>query len=294
MYYIAYVFFKTISLLPFWALHGISNFFYFLIYHVVGYRKQLVMENLNQAFPEKTVAEKKKIMKAFYLNFCDTWMESIKMLSLPVEELDRRIEYNYDVLDAVKASGRSSQLCCGHCFNWEWGNLHVGLHCPVPFLGVYMPLTNKAMNRLFLKFRDNGKTVLIPAPEMARHMMEWRNKQYCLALVADQSASKPDRAYWVKFFGKLTPIVHGPEKGARSNNLPVVFIEFLKVKRGYYKFTIEMLEENPADLKEGELTLKYIRRLEENIRQQPEIYLWSHRRYKRAFTEEYRHLVVED
>jgi Kdo2-lipid IVA lauroyltransferase/acyltransferase len=293
MYYLIYGFFKLLSFLPFRVLFLLADFIYVLLFYVFGYRKEVAVSNLLQAFPEKTEAERKQILKKFYHNFADTFVESIKLLSISFADLNKRITCDYSLIDKIKAEGKSCQVHCGHSFNWEWGNLHFGNHCALPMLGVYAPLENPTMNRLFLKFRSRGQTVLLSSKEMGNEMLKWRKQQYALVLVADQSASKVDNCYWANFFGKLTSIASGPEKGAVRGNLPVLYFEFLKPKRGHYDFRVHMLEENPASLKDGELTVKYIRRLEESIRKQPEIYLWSHKRYKRPFNEAFRHLVVE-
>lgn len=252
------------------------------------------MKNLSIAFPEKTRAEKEKIIKKFYRNFTDNFLEAVKLLSMPEKSLRKRVQFDPAIFRELYDTGKSCQVMLGHNFNWEWVNVRVTRELPYPFLVVYMPIGNKLVDRLFKHFRERMGSRLLPATQMREAMMPYRNTQYLLALVADQNPGKPDRAYWINFFGKLTPFVSGPEKNARFNNIPVVFARFYKPKRGHYIVETKLASLTPRDMKDGELTLQYVRYLEEVIRKQPEVYLWSHNRWKFDYKEEYAKWKVED
>jgi len=252
------------------------------------------MKNLSIAFPEKTEAEKKQIIKKFYRNFTDTFLEAIKLLSISQKGLKKRIRFDHSIFDELYASGKSCQVHLGHNFNWEWVNARVAGELAYSFLAVYMPIGNETIDRLFKYFREKMGSKMLPATDMKNAMIPFRNTQYLLGLVADQSPGNPEKAYWIKFFGRLTPFVKGPEKNARFNNIPVVFARVYKPKRGYYVIETKLATHNPADMKEGQLTLEYVRYLEEVIRMQPEVYLWSHNRWKLDYSEEYADLKIED
>lgn len=283
MYYILYGFLYLISLLPFWILYSISDFVYFLIYRVFGYRKEIVLSNLAIAFPNKTLEERKTIAKKFYKNFTDNFIEIIKLLSISKKELKKRYIGEFDVLNSYYASGRNIQAHLGHFFNWEYANLALSYSSLFPVLTVYMPITNKAMNRLFNKMRSRFQAQLISATNYLREFKPYSKQRFCLVFVADQSAGAIHTAYWLPFFGKLTPFVTGPEKSAKLNNTITLYAQFSKIKRGHYSCKFFEITDNPRSLPEGEITKRMIASLERNILEQPDIYLWTHRRWKHEF-----------
>lgn len=287
MYYIAYGIFYLLSLLPLKVLYLISDFIYLLVYYVFGYRKKVVMANLNIVFPNRSEGEKKKIAKQFYRNLTDTIAEIIKLFSVNEQFLNKHVTGDFEVINALYKEGRKCQVHLGHNFNWEMCNLGAALHIQHKFLGVYMPLENKAFDRLFKKLRTKYGTILVSAKNMRSEMMLHRNDLYGLGLVADQTPSWHGNSYWVQFFGIPTAFVRGPEKGAVSGNVPVVFGHITKKKRGYYHIHFQLAEKEPASLPKGELTKRYARFLEEVISKHPEMWLWSHRRWKLKWKEEY-------
>lgn len=287
MYYVVYSLLFLISLLPLRVLYIISDGIYGLVYYVIGYRKKVVMDNLLIAFPEKTEKERKHIAKKFYRNLIDSFIETIKMLSASDSFLLKHFTGNWEFLNEFYKTGKSCQLLLGHTFNWEWGNYAFARKVKYKFLGVYMPINNKIFNRLFLKIRSRSGTVLLPASDMRKSMIPHRGTQYALALVADQSPSNPSKAYWIKFFGRLSGFIPGPEKGARAGNIPVIFAYIEKKRRGYYNVVFSMGTEHPLQTKEGEITVNYVRYLENVIRKHPDMWLWSHKRWKHVWKSEY-------
>ncbi|MEO6718842.1 MAG: lysophospholipid acyltransferase family protein [Ferruginibacter sp.] len=292
MYYLVYGFFYLISLLPFFILYGISDVFYVLLYYVIGYRKEVVMDNLSNALPGKTEAERKKIAAKFYRNFCDNWIETIKLLSISKESMNKRTTGNFEVFHNLYGTGKAVQLNLGHFFNWEIMTLHAGINQPYTFLTVYMPQSSKIMDRLIMKIRGKWGNPLIPSTEMARAIIPWRKKQYLIALGADQSPLDSENAYWLPFLNQPTGFAKGPEKYARGQNIPVVMMTTTRPKRGHYHFEYFLLSEDPKSLPDGELIRRYVHHLEKNIHLQPDLYLWSHKRWKRKWDPAYQKLWV--
>ncbi len=287
MYYIVYGFLYFCSLLPLRVLYWISDFFYFLIYYVIGYRKEVVMHNLEIAFPQKTVKERTRIAKNFYHKFIDSMIETIKLLSAPDSFFEKRFTGNWEVINKYYAEGRSVQLHLGHNFNWEWGNVSLLMHSRYKFLGVYMPLANKTFNRIFKKIRSRSGTVLLSAHHMTREFLPHRNTQYCLGLVADQSPSNLAKSEWFNFFDRKTAFIMGPAKNAVKNNTVVIFAFISRPKRGYYNVTFSLAEESPKAENEIALTHQFVNYLEAVIKADPDMWLWSHRRWKHEWKEEY-------
>lgn len=286
MYYITYGFFYLLSLIPWPIMYFIADVFYTLVYYGFGYRKAIVMKNLSIAFPEKTEAERIRIAKDFYHNFIDMIFETIKMFSISNKELQRRFSANAEVLNDLYDSNQNVQLECGHFFNWEIINLNIGLVSRYPFIGVYQPLSNKVMDRIMLKMRQRNGTILIPASDFKNNFSDYVEDRYAMGLAADQNPPSEYKAHWVKFFGRLTPFVVGPEKGAKEKNTAVLFGHFYKVKRGFYRVDLDIITTTPNDYAPGQLTQIFAEYVERAVRKKPANYLWSHRRWKWEFDPE--------
>jgi KDO2-lipid IV(A) lauroyltransferase len=280
MYYLVYGFLYLLSLLPMRVLYFLSDGIYLLVYHVIGYRRKVVMGNLQIAFPEKTEKQKIQIAKKFYHNFIDSFIEVIKMVSARDSFFMKRYTVETEALNQLYATGKSCQLHLGHTFNWECGQIVLTKLTPYRLLVVYQPISNPVFEKIFYQLRTHSGNVFLPANNMRNSILPFLESQYLLGLVADQNPSNPDTAYWRDFFGRPTPFVSGPEKGARAGNLPVVFAYMEKPKRGKYRAVIEVATDNAALLPEGELTTRYVKYLEEVIRKNPDMWLWSHRRWK--------------
>ena len=287
MYYIVFGILYAVSLLPFRALYIISDVLYFLLYFVAGYRKKVVMENLQIAFPEKTAQERKAIARRFYRRFTDNWIETLKLMSISKDALDKRITKDLKALDTVYATGRNVHFVMGHQFNWEWANAGIPPFTPFKTLVAYAPITNKIVDRLFLYLRQRFGATMLPYNDMSRAMLPYRRTQYLLALVGDQNPGNPRKTYWLNFLGRPTAFMQGPEKGARLGNIPVVYLSFSRPRRGHYVMQTSLVDMNPGNSKEGDLTRQYVALLEKNIRQYPELYLWSHKRWKHNWSEAY-------
>lgn len=288
MYYLVYIPLYLFSLLPLRVLYIISDGCYLLLYYVIGYRRKVVLDNLAIAFPEKTAAERVSIAKKFYRNFVDNFIETIKLLSAGKKFITKHFMLDSDPFESIHISGRKCQLHLGHNFNWEVANVAMPFYVQSSFLVVYMPIKNKAIDRLFMHLRTRTGSIMLPATDMRNAIIPHRNTQYILALVADQAPGDPAKAHWLNFFGRPTPFVRGPESGARLGNIPVVFTQLYKTKRGYYRAHLEVGAENPAELPEGELTRRYINFLERAIRDRPDMWLWSHRRWKHEWKDGYK------
>lgn len=294
LYYLFYGFLYLVSLLPMRLLYFVSDALYGLIYYCIGYRRKVVMDNLRRAFPDKTEAERIRIAKKFYHNFIDSFIEVIKLISASDAWVSKRFTIEVGVLDELYASGRACQMHLGHTFNWEWGQLALTPLTKFKILVVYMPISNNMMEKLFYRIRTRSGNVFLPAPKMRETITPYLPTQYLLGLVADQCPGNMQTSYWIDFLGRPAPFASGPEKGARAGSLPVVFASIEKPRRGYYHATVQLACRDAAALPEGELTRMYVRYLESVIRRRPEMWLWSHRRWKHAWKEEYEPLRIDE
>lgn len=287
MYYIVYSLLWLVSLLPLRVLYLISDGLYALVFYVFKYRKDVVMGNLARSFPEKTEKERIAIAKQFYHNFIDSFIETVKLLSVSDNYILKRFKGNWDLINQYHATGRSVQIHLGHNFNWEWGNVAAGKMVSYQFLGVYMPISNKIFDRLFRKLRARSGTILLRATRMSEDMLPFRGTQYMLGLVADQNPGVMSRALWFDFLNQKTPFIPGPAKNAIAHDVVVLFAFIHKIKRGRYEVVFSVADEHPADSTTEEITRKFVRYLEDVIRTYPDMWLWSHRRWKNPWKEEY-------
>jgi len=189
--------------------------------------------------------------------------------------------------------GRNIIILGGHQFNWEYGSLLYALHLKIPMTAVYIPIRNQAINRIFFDFRTRNGTNFVSSADFKKNREDMASRQYILALAADQNPGEPRYAYWINFFGRITPFVTGPEKGALHNKAAVVFVNFRKIKRGHYHFEPVLLVKDPSGLQEGKLTCLYRDALERSIRNDPANYLWSHRRFKYAWDPDFGDKIEE-
>lgn len=287
MYYVVYGLLWLVSLLPLRVLYFLSDGIYGLVYYLIKYRRDVVMKNLLIAFPEKTEEERTRIAKKFYHNLMDTFIETIKMISASDKYILKRVTANWDVINSLKETDRSIHVHIGHNFNWEWCNVAAARRMNYTFLGVYMPIGNKIFDRLFIKLRSRTGTKLLRATKMAEDFLPYRNTEYLLGLAADQNPGVPSNAWWFKFFGRPTPFVKGPAKNAVANSTAVIFAFIHKPRRGYYEIVFSLAEKDASQSTEIELTGRFVKYLEDVIKQYPDMWLWSHRRWKWEWKPEY-------
>ena len=280
---IIYIVLKTLSYLPFWILYGVSDVLFILVYYVIGYRKKVVMDNLNIAFPGKTPKEKKKISRKFFRNFTDFIVESIKTFSMSKKSFEKRYYFDNikEINELVIKSNRGAAINAAHQFNWEW-MIYVGAKLPKStqtFIS-YTPLSNKLLDSLIRKNRERFGLKLASASRFMRTLENTDKSILPISgLISDQSP-KSNYKFRADFFGVNVPVYTGPENIAKKFNQSYWFLNVKKVKRGHYLVHFELIDMDVSNYEDGELTKIGLRKTEELIRQQPENYLWTHRRWK--------------
>lgn len=282
IFYITLPFIYLISILPFWLMYLLSDFLYLIVFKLFNYRRKVVITNLKNSFPEKTQKEIKKIARDYFHFFCDWLLEMIKAITISKEESIKRCHLtDTKVLDDLAKQEKQIIYVMGHMGNFEYGGPDMEFNTPYHLNVIYKPQANEYFNRLINKKRMRFGPSLIPMATVFREMVKMKNSPIlnATAFIADQTPS-PVSAYWTTFLNQDTPIFWGTEIIARKLNFPVVFLSTKRTKRGFYEMTPELLCENPKDTDKGELSEMHTRRLEKDIIAQPEIWLWSHRRWK--------------
>lgn len=283
MYYVCFIFCYLCSLLPLRVLYVCSDFAYLIVYRVAGYRKAVVMSNLEHAFPEYSAEERQRVARAFYHHLTDMMVETVKLFSISEKGLQRRFSGDLSLIDRLQAEGRGFQIHLGHYFNWEWANLYIKSRVGMPFLVTYMPLSNRVADRLFKRMRARFGSVMISARDVRQAMKPWQGKSFINVLVADQNPGKVRRAYWFPFMHRMTAFYKGPELSARRGDQPVVYGEIQRRGRGNYHISLTLISDHPEKTEEGAVTGVFVRLLEQGIRAHPENWVWSHRRWKHTW-----------
>ncbi len=280
-YYLALPFIYGIALLPFPLLYLLSDGVYWLLFRVIGYRRQVVMTNLRNSFPEKGEAELRAIADRFFRWFCDLTLETLKTLTIGPKAVRARVEFrNIELLRKYADQGRSVILVLGHYGNWELAGARYSQEKDIPQLYViYHPLANTHFDRLMHHMRTRHGTRLYRMREASRDMIRDKDLLTATAFIADQTPS-PERAYWMTFLNQDTPVFLGTESLSRKLDQPVVYIRITRPRRGHYIMEMELLVAEPKAMREGGITEAHTRRLEADIRNVPELWLWTHRRWK--------------
>lgn len=271
-----------LSKLPFRVIYGISDVLNFFVYRIFKYRIKVVRSNIQIAFEHKTRPEQEAIIKSFYKHFCDVLVEMIKAFSMNRQEYDKRYKVlNHFEMQQLK--DRSFILTMPHIANWEWANSITNL-TDVPIYSIYSRLENPYFDRKIRSSRGKMGTIMTHTAE-TRAIIDQQESQKIpsvYGIISDQSPLKRKAKYWNTFFGKEVPMHTGAEELCRKYNMPMVFLDMNKVKRGHYEGHLEVLTANPQELKPFELTDIYMNRVRQAILEKPDLYLWTHRRFKHA------------
>lgn len=281
---IAYIlllpFLYGVSLLPFKVLYLLSDFIYFLVYKIIGYRKKVVSSNLRNSFPDKSSKEINLIQEKFYRYFCDLILETLKTLTISPKTLKKCVSIgDMSIFKPYYESGQSVIIVMGHWGNWELAGARfsqIGYH---QLYVIYHPLANKYFDKLVYHMRTRLGNKLYAMQETFRGMIKDKAKLTATAFIADQTPP-PKGAYWTTFLNQETPVFIGTAKISRKLNYPVIYVSVDRKKRGAYELNAELLTENPKQLSEDEISELHTKRLEKDIYQKPEIWLWTHRRWK--------------
>jgi len=273
---------RLISHLPMMLLDRLADLLGWLAFRVFPYREHVVRENLSKAFPDRDEAGLRAIMRDYYNGFAQMLVELLKGASLPAPELMRRVRIvNLEPVQAHLAQGQSVLLVAAHQCNWEWMLLGLSLELGYPLDAAYKPLVDSWAEREMKKLRSRFGCRMIPAKELLADIIKRSKVVRAVAMVADQEPTTSEHKHWTRFLNRDTAFYMGPEEISRVTRFPVFFIQMRRTRRGYYEMEFQPLA-NPKQesLKPGELTERYVRLVETQIRAAPADWPWSHKRWK--------------
>lgn len=284
MFKLFYALLYLLTLLPLRVLYVLSDLLFPLIYHVVRYRRKVVRNNLINSFPDKSKREIIRIERKFYHYFCDVFIEAMYRINMSPQEVSRRITFeNVELIEKIYAENKSAMLMMAHYGNWEWVSA-MSLHLPKesPLYGVYKRLTNVDFDAMTYRLRLKYNMGNIEMRDLFKTMLQMgkASEKGVFAMVSDQSPRKDSIRFSMMFMNQPTPVIVGTEVLARKFDYPVLILSITRPKRGYYHCKVEILSASPKDEPEFSISEKYMRRLETDINQNPELWLWTHKRWK--------------
>ncbi len=282
IYILVYPLLWLVSRLPFPTLYAISDGVYLLLYYVIGYRKKVVRNNLALVFPEKSKEERLEIEKKFYRHMCDIFLEMIKTLGISTEEMQRRFSYtNIEVLQNLEAKGKNTMIMLPHYASWEWV-LSLNTRITSKGYGIYQKIQNKYFDRLVRGIRSKYGTTLIATKESKKLLKaaKERRELMMVGIISDQSPMVQRARHWTKFMGITVPVHVGGEEICKANDFVPVYLKVRKTGRGLYSSTFIVLAENPTAVEDYKITESFLKHVEESIREAPEYYFWTHKRWK--------------
>lgn len=278
---------KILSRLPFGALYILSDLLALIAYRVIRYRRDVVLQNLRNSFPEKNNQEIERIAKDFYQNLADIIIETLKAITIKKEDLIKRVHIkNIELVEGYMKRNQSIMVVATHQCNWEWVLMSGSAQWSYPLDAVYLPLSNKKIDKLMLKTRSRFGGNPIPAQNVISEMKRRQHITVVYGMLADQVPPKKSKKYWAKFMNQETAFLLGPEQLPKLFNYPVIFLSTTRLRRGYYQIDLKKVAEPPYSKQGHEIMDGYIKEAEALIHKNPADWLWSHRRWKYSRTEE--------
>lgn len=279
-YWILRIFLTLTGLLPMRLLYLFSTFAAWVLRTIVGYRKNVILDNLKRCFPDADDRQIEKWARSYYLHMTDLLVEAWKEFSIGPNFFRKRVELeNIEVLQKRLEEGHSTMLVMGHVNSWEWAMQRIYLELDVPYYVLYRPAKDPLSDRLMLHFRKRFGIDATPMQGVMRYLIDKRKEVVAGCFIADQNPPKKD-AIWSDLLGRETPFFGGFQKLSSRFDHHVLFVRVMKVKRGYYTVRFEKITDDPKKTGEQGMTDIFADLLTEQIREQVPSWLWSHRRWK--------------
>ena len=271
-----------LSIHPYWLLYLKSDCYYFLVYHLLHYRRKVVRQNLLRSFPEKDENEIKSIERRFYHNLCDMFVEAPKMLRMKSNGYQNRITYtNLELVQGLFEQGKNVFYALPHSGNWEWFGKMIPQLTPHKGLAVYKMVKNPVFERVMLYLRTCDTDLeMMESKTVMRRLLELGDSCNAVLMMADQSAHGSATDYWTEFLHQDTCWFTGIERLAKKLDYAIVFVDMRRKGRGRYEVSFELITDTPKAMNNGEIMERYVRCVERFIQDNPDNWLWSHRRWK--------------
>lgn len=289
-YYAIYGLFKVIGALPAWFLYyPLAEFIYFVLYYVCRYRVEVTRRNLSDSFPDKSVDELRRIERRYYRHLAEIFVDTIDLTGISKKQLCRRMVIRNEAEHRRETEGRDWIAALAHYGAWEYFMAYALGDAPGSVtIGVYKTLHDRSMDMFYRKVRSRMGLHPVPMSVLLRHMVNCRREgmKMAVGLIADQAPPRFERSYWYDFLGRPTAFFSGMENLALRFGMPVYFVRIEKIRRAHYEAVFECIYDGVEAVRPHEITKRYVAKLDTMIRRRPELWLWSHKRWKHSPTPE--------
>ncbi|MFN3754702.1 lysophospholipid acyltransferase family protein [Flavobacterium sp.] len=282
VFVLLYPFLWLISILPFRILYLVSDGVYILVYYVIGYRRKVVRQNIALALPHLSPKEQLSVEKKSYHHMCDMFLEMTKTMTISEKEMNKRFVFtNLELYKDLEKKQKSIALLCAHYASYEWV-VSMNKHITFEGFAIYKKVSNKYFDKLVRDIRSKFKATLITTKETIPVVEKNYKKKHLgiYGFASDQSPQVTKTHHWGTFMGIETPVHTGAEMLAKRYDMNVIFLRTKKIKRGYYEATFELMFDNPKEVPNYQISDEFLRRVEKQIYEAPEYYLWTHKRWK--------------
>ena len=247
VYILAYPLLWLVSKLPFRVLYFLSDLLFPLVYHIIGYRKKVVRDNLALVFPEKTEIERLALEKKFFRHMCDIFLEMMKTMGISPKEAAKRYSFtNIELFQQLENERKNTMIMLPHYASWEWV-FSLNAQIKSKGYGIYLKIQNKYFDKLVRDIRGKFGTTLIVTNESRKIAKEVKQsgELFSLGIISDQSPMMSRARHWAKFMDIMVPVHIGGEELAKEHDLVPLYLKVKKKKRGHYEATFIKLCDNP-------------------------------------------------
>ena len=270
---------------PRWFCFYVVRPFFYAILRLVRYRRKVILENLHNSFPEKSEKEIKQIVRGFYITLAEIIVDTICLAGTSHKRDGDLIVWVNCEEHKKRTKGGDWIAMAAHFGCWEYLPLWTWHDHKSHFVTVYHPLRSAIFERLYARLRNFTPNVnQVAMRDAIRHYMRMRNDErgVIMGLVSDQSPNLRPDTVWFDFLNQKTAFVDGAEKLAMKFNIPVYFIYIERSAPGRYTARFDEIYDGQEAVEPNEITRRYAVALEAMIRKSPELWMWSHRRWKHS------------
>ncbi|MBO3700412.1 lysophospholipid acyltransferase family protein [Roseivirga sp. E12] len=275
------LFIRILSLLPHWLLYPFAEAAAFLGYHILSYRKKVVLENLRVSFPQKSKKEINQVARRFYRQFCQVFLEMIFAYSFKRKDWSKHAPLvNLDQIEEYLRNGQAVIIMGTHAAHWEWPAFSVSQQLDYPLEFIYKPMGSIYFDKIMLQLRTKHGGMAVSKEDSLKEIFKRRNQPRVIGIVADQLPTIKADKQWFDFLNRETAFYAGSERIAKMAGYPVFYADIKRKKRGHYEITFEQIASPPYQKSDTGIIEEYVRRLSQTVLQSPSDYLWSHKRWK--------------
>ena len=239
------------------------------------------MDNLRRSFPDKSEAELNRICRATYANLSEQIINTISQSGVSEKTLLHRMVITNAEATRQAINGRSAILLTAHYGPWEAGSTVSLVFPEQTIVAVYHKITSPVMDELMKRIRMHKNVELVDMKRTMRHFVDNRNKRpMAMGLIADQNPVLRANMRWYRFLHQWTAFFEGGETLAMKYHLPVYYFSPRRISAGHYEASFSLIYDGDSPIAPGEITERYVRLLENDINAHPEMWMWSHRRWK--------------